>query len=115
MQDILSQMTRIRGVGGCLLVSSDGLPMASALRGGTDEGQFAAGLGALVDTAMRLCSTFGLGRWSYVNGAGDGGGLLLIATGPAYLAVAVDPTANLALLQLEIKPFAERLAKALTL
>jgi len=41
--------------------------------------------------------------------------LLLIATGPAYLAVAVDPTANLALLQLEIKPFAERLAKALTL
>ena len=28
MQEILAQLTRVRGIGGCLLVSADGLPMA---------------------------------------------------------------------------------------
>ena len=44
MQEILNQLNRVRGVGGSLLVSSDGLPMASALREGIDEAQLAAEL-----------------------------------------------------------------------
>ncbi len=44
MQDILDQLNRVRGVGGSLLISGDGLPMASALRTGVDENNLAAAL-----------------------------------------------------------------------
>jgi predicted regulator of Ras-like GTPase activity (Roadblock/LC7/MglB family) len=115
MNDILEQLNRVRGVGGSLLVSGDGLVMASALRGGLDENQFAASIGTLLDGAARICQNFQLGKLVTVNSGSDQGGMVLVSTGPAFLAIVVDPSANLALLQLETKPFVERITQRLTL
>ncbi len=115
MQQILEQLNRVRGVGGCLLLSNDGLPMASALRSDIDETVLAAALASVVEQASRLCEKIGLGRNRLVQTLGAQGGILLLAAGPGFLGILMDPSANLALLQLEARPFAERIAQRLTL
>ncbi|MBA2482094.1 MAG: roadblock/LC7 domain-containing protein [Planctomycetes bacterium] len=115
MNEILAQLNRVRGVGGCLLVSSDGLVMAAALRQNTDENQFAASLGNILESAGKIVSTFQLGKMASFNAASDQGGVLMVATGPAFLAIVIDPSANLALLQLEAKPFVDRISQRLSL
>jgi predicted regulator of Ras-like GTPase activity (Roadblock/LC7/MglB family) len=115
MQDVLEQLNRVRGVGGSLLVSNDGLVMASALRQGTDENQMAASIGTLLEGANKLVATFQLGKIGAFSAGSDQGGLVLLSTGPAYLAIVIDPSANLALLQLETKPFVERITQRLTI
>ena len=115
MQEILAQLTRVRGIGGCLLVSADGLPMASALRSGTDEDALAATIGELLGAAGRLTQHLELGSTLAFNSLSDNGGILLIATGPAFVVLLVDGGANLALLQIEAKPLIERLAARLVL
>ena len=115
MQEILIQLNRVRGVGGSLLVSGDGLAMASALRDGTDEGQLAATVGSLIEHSQRLTQHLELGAPRHVHAASEQGSLLLLTAGNGYLVVVVDPAANLALLQLEAKPFLERIAQRLSL
>ena len=115
MNELLVQLNQVRGVGGSLLVSQDGLPIASALRQGVEENDLSAALGNLIEGAGRLGTTFKLGRPNGYHAASDNGGILLLATGPAWLAIVIDPSANLALLQLETRPFVERIAQRLTL
>ena len=115
MNDVLDQLNRVRGVGGSLLVSPEGLVMASALRQGTDENNLAAAIGTLLEGASKLVQSFQLGKIGAFNAASDQGGLVLFSTGPAFLAIVVNPSANLALLQLETKPFVERITQRLTL
>ncbi len=115
MQDILDQLNRVRGVGGSVLISADGLPMASALRSGVDENNLAATLSGLIEKSQGLCGRLGLGGCKSVQGFGGNGAVLLFSAGPGFLAVLVDPAANLALLQLEAKPFAEKISQRLSL
>jgi predicted regulator of Ras-like GTPase activity (Roadblock/LC7/MglB family) len=115
MNDVLDQLNRVRGVGGSLLVSAEGLVMASALRQGIDENQIAASLGTLLEGANKIAQVFQLGKIAAFNAASEQGGMVLVSTGPAFLAIVVDPSANLALLQLETKPFVERITQRLTL
>ena len=115
MQEILAQLNRVRGVGGSLLVSNDGLPIASSLRDGADEAGLAASIGPLVEHANRLCSHLTLGQPRHLQANGAQGTLLMSAAGGGYLVVLVDPGANLAMLQLETRPFIERLAQRLSL
>lgn len=115
MQEILIQLNRVRGVGGSLLVSNEGLPMASALREGTDESQLAAAVGGIVEHSQRLSQMLELGAPRHMHAASDQGSLLVLTAGSSYLVVVIDPSANLALLQLEAKPFTERIAQRLSL
>lgn len=115
MQDLLTQLNRVRGVGGSLLVSADGLAMASVLREGTDEAGLSATAGSLIEHSQRLCRHLEIGTLHLVHAASDQGSLLLLTTGTSYLVIIVDPSANLALLQLETRPFLERIAQRLTL
>jgi predicted regulator of Ras-like GTPase activity (Roadblock/LC7/MglB family) len=116
MDAILSQLNRVRGVGGCVLCSPDGLPMASALREDIDEDTIAANIANLISHAHRLSTRMELGKPCMVHAlAEDAGGLLLLAAGPGFLAILTNPNANLALLQLETRPFAEAIAKRLSL
>jgi len=115
MQDILDKLNRVRGVGGSLVISPDGLPMITALRQGTDETATSATLGNLLGAAQRLGEQLGLGGTKSLQTIASAGGLLILPAGPAFLAILMDPTANLALLQLEARPFAERLAQRLSL
>lgn len=115
MQDVLSQLNRVRGVGGSLLVSADGLTMASALRAGTDEAALAAAVGELVGNAQRVAQLLDLGAPGTFTAHTDQGGLLVLACGPAYVAILVDPAANTALLLIEARTVIERIAGRLTL
>lgn len=115
MQEILVQLSRVRGVGGSLLVSNEGLSIASALRDGTDEEKLAADMGPLLQQANMLCSHVSLGTPRLIQANGSQGTLLMTVAGNGFLVILVDPGANLAMLQLEAKPFIERLAQRLSL
>jgi uncharacterized protein len=115
MQEILNQLNRVRGVGGSLLVSGDGLPMASALRDGIDEAQLAATIGSLIEHSNSLTAHMKLGTQKHLHVSSDQGNLLLMNAGNGYLVVVVDQQANLTLMQLETKPFLERIAQRLSL
>ncbi|HEX3138983.1 MAG TPA: roadblock/LC7 domain-containing protein [Rhizobacter sp.] len=94
MQDILIQLNRVRGVGGSLLVSSDGLPMASALREGLDENQLAATVGTLIEHSQSLAKHLNLGTPRHLHTASEQGSLLLLVAGNGYLVVVIDAQAN---------------------
>lgn len=115
MQEILVQLNRVRGVGGSALVSAEGLLMESSLRQGSDESALAAAVGALIDHGQRLAQQLNLGKPASFQAGSDQGGLLIFATGPAWLVLVVDPAANQTMLQLEAKPFIERIAQRLSL
>lgn len=115
MQDILGELNRVRGVGGTLLFNADGLLMESALRSDIDEQSLSAAAGNLIGHAQRLCEAMKIGRQTGFSSHGDQGGLMICAAGPATLLVLLDPSANLALLRLEVKPFVERIAQRLSL
>ncbi|GDY13273.1 hypothetical protein LBMAG53_21510 [Planctomycetota bacterium] len=115
MDEILVQLNRVRGVGGSLLCSADGLPIATALREGADESRLAAAVASLVESASRMASMLQLGSVASTAATSDTGSILLLAAGNAYLVIVADPAANLALLQLEAKPFVERIAQRLSL
>ena len=115
MNDILTQLNRIRGIGGSLLCSPDGLPMASALRTDIDEDELAATIATLIGHAYRLTTSMTHGKPVLINISGAQGGLVLLAAGSAFLIIITDPHANLALLQLEVKPFVDAIMQRLSL
>ncbi len=115
MDEILAQLTRVRGVGGALLVSADGLTMASSLRSGIDENALSAAIGETIGTAQRVTSSLSLGACTGFTATTDQGALLLLATGPAFVVLLTDTGANLALVQIESKPLVERLGARLAL
>jgi uncharacterized protein len=115
MEEILDKLNRVRGVGGSMLISSDGLAMATALRQGSDESAISAGISTLLENALRLCKELGFGKNRAVQVLSAQGGVLVLPAGSAFLTILIDPTANLALLQLEAKPFAERIAQRISL
>ena len=115
MDEILGQLTRVRGVGGAILVSSDGLTMATALRSGIDENALAASLGEVLGTAQRIAGNLNLGNFSGFSATTEQGAMLLLAAGPAFLVLLTDAGANLALVQIESKPLVERLGARLAL
>lgn len=115
MQDILSELNRVRGVGGSLLFNADGLLMESALRSDIDEQSLAAAAGNLLSQAQRMCDALAIGRQSTLSAHGEHGGIMVSSAGPATLLLLLDPTANLALLRLEAKPFIDRIVQRLSL
>lgn len=115
MEALLDQLVKLRGVGGCLVVSTEGLTMASRLRSDQEEDEISAQIAELVSRSMGLCQRCDIGSPRMVHCQFESGGLAIMAAGPAYLSVLVDPSANLALLQLELKPFVEAIAKRLAM
>lgn len=115
MDQILDQLSRLRGIGGTVLLSPDGLPMASRLRSDVDEDGFAAVVADLLSQARALCERMSLGNAGMLHAQSEEGGLVLMAAGPCYLAIIIDPNANLALLQLETRPFVDAIAKQLAI
>ncbi|MDA3962986.1 MAG: roadblock/LC7 domain-containing protein [Planctomycetota bacterium] len=115
MEQMLDQLVKLRGVGGCMLVSPEGLPMASHLRTDQDEDSFAALVAELVTRSQGLAERTAIGTPQMLHVNFAAGAVAIMAAGPSYLAVIVDPNANLALLQLELKPFVEAITKRLAI
>lgn len=115
MNAILEQLNRIRGIGGSLVLNADGLPMASLLREGVDEDGLSAILATAFERIKRMCEGVNVGKPKIVNLQSAEGALVIMATGDNYLAILVDPQANLALLELETRPFLDAIKKKLSL
>lgn len=115
MDAILEQLGRLRGVGGSIVLSHDGLPMASLLRDGIDEDGLCATLADLLDRCRRMCDGVGVGLPRMLDLQSDGGAIVLRSIGENYLAILVDPQANLALLDLETRPIVDALRNKLSL
>jgi predicted regulator of Ras-like GTPase activity (Roadblock/LC7/MglB family) len=115
MDEILAQLTRVRGVGGAVLVSADGLTMASALRGGLDENALSAAIGEILGVGNRLLGALALGAYQGFTASTDQGSLIILAAGPAFVVLLADAGANLALVTIESKPLVERLGARLAL
>lgn len=97
-----------------VLVSVDGLTIASALPGGIEEDRVSAMSAAMLSLGERIAGELGRGGLEQVYVKGAGGYVLLTAVGTeAVLTALARPTAKLGLIFLEMRRAAEDLEKML--
>ena len=94
------------------VVSTEGLPMASALPPHVEEDRLAAMSGALLTLGERAASGLGKGELAQVFVEGDQGYVVLMAAGGSAAVVAVTgESAKVGLLLFEMRRTAERVAE----
>ncbi|RME39305.1 MAG: hypothetical protein D6793_01285 [Thermoflexia bacterium] len=97
-----------------VLVSVDGLTIASALPGGVEEDRVSAMSAAMLSLGERIAGELGRGALEQVYVKGAGGYVLLTAVGTeAVLTALARPAAKLGLVFLEMRRAAEDLARML--
>ena len=102
--------TRVPGVEAGLVVTHEGLPIASALPPDADEERIAAMCAAAHSTAERICKELGKGEVQMSFVRGEGGYVLVTSAGPnAILMVMTSPEAKLGLLFLEMRRLAKEI------
>ncbi len=115
MDNLLQQLNTVRGVGGSLLISDEGLTMASSLRNDIDEESVAASAADIIERSKSMSEKLNNEAPTLIHSQGQNGGIIVLAAGQAFLVILTDPNSNLALLQLEATPYAESIAKQLSL
>jgi predicted regulator of Ras-like GTPase activity (Roadblock/LC7/MglB family) len=104
VKDILARLCRVPGISGTMMVSADGLLVASqtSLGGRESEEAAAAVAGNLARGARTAIERLGRGELKHLTVSGPGGRAVLVASGSGYLVALVGSEANLGLVQLEI-------------
>jgi len=112
MDAALDRVTRVRGVRGAMLVSSDdGLVVAEALMEGVRGNAVAALAASLATRLGRAMDAAGAGEQRFVHLAAAKGKLLLMPAPAGMLLVALtDQRANVGLARLEMQQAVEGLA-----
>lgn len=99
---------------GAALVSMDGLPLASALPGGTDEDRVAAMGAAALAMGARTAAELKRGNLEQVLVKGNGGYIILVQAGSEAVLQAISTSdAKLGILLYEMKQTARQLATQL--
>ena len=102
--------TRIPDVEAGLVVTPEGLTIASALPPDADEERIAAMCAAAHSTAERICKELGKGEAQMSFVRGEGGYILVTSAGPnAILMLMTGPEAKLGLLFLEMRRLAKEI------
>jgi hypothetical protein len=111
-QVLRSLVTNTPDLEGAALVSSDGLPLASALSAEVDEDRVSAMAAALLSLGGRTCEELARGELEqvYVRG-GDGYVVLIRAGADNVLETIAGPAAKLGMVLLEMKRAAVELAR----
>lgn len=105
---------RSQDVEGAMLVTLDGLPLASALPQGADEDRVAAMAAAALSMGARTTAELRRGTLEQVLVKGDSGYVVIIASGPdTVLAVISTGEAKLGMLLYEMKLAARDIAREL--
>ncbi len=113
---ILQELIKNAGIEGAALVSSDGLPIASALGTGFEEDRIAAMSAAILSLGERVAEELEKGTLEQITIKGDTGYVILTGIGQeAVLTVLADNNVKLGLLLMEIKRSQENLKKAMEL
>ncbi|HDJ26410.1 MAG TPA: hypothetical protein ENF34_03755 [Candidatus Bathyarchaeota archaeon] len=101
---------RIPDVEAGLVVTPEGLTIASALPPDADEERIAAMCAAAHSTAERICRELGKGEAQMSLVRGEGGYILVTSAGPsAILMIMTRPEAKLGLLFLEMRRLAKEI------
>lgn len=117
MKEILSRLCRMPGVSGVLMVSADGLLIASesGLGGKAAEETASAMVGNLCRSVSAALEKLGRGQLKNVCVSGAGGRVMVARAGGAYLAAILDGEVNLGMLQLEVGAAANEAARNISL
>ena len=112
MKPILVELNETLGARGSLVVSRDGLLIASAVGPDAQVERLAAmGAGILSDVGRSLAAA-GMAEFTQCEVAAEQGKVILVAAGPAYLLVLVGPRIEIGPGSVEIRSAARLVAKA---
>ncbi len=112
MRNILRSLQESVGVRGCLLVSQDGIVIASELPADLEEESIGAIASALVLSTVEAIDHAGFGTFSRYVMASTNGKMVLVDADVGFLVVVTDMNINLDLTMVDILGAAYRLKKA---
>ncbi|MCS7262787.1 MAG: roadblock/LC7 domain-containing protein [Aquificaceae bacterium] len=107
---VLQELIRNTGLEGALLVSADGLPIASVLKPGMEEDRIAAMSAAILSLGERVSEELAKGTLEQITVKGHDGYVILTGVGKeAVMVVLADNNAKLGLLLMEIRKSQDKL------
>ncbi len=111
MEDILRHLEGEAGVKGSLLLSPDGVVVASRMAGGREEERVAALFSFLVRKATTHFRDNRLGTFEHFVMNSTFGKVIVVNAGVGYLVVVTDPLVNLRATLVEVLSAAYRIRK----
>jgi predicted regulator of Ras-like GTPase activity (Roadblock/LC7/MglB family) len=111
-QVLRALVTNTPDVEGAAMVTTDGLPLASALPSGADEDRVSAMAAAVLSMGERTAQELQRGTLEQVYVKGDTGYVILMQSGPeAVLEAIAGPSAKLGMVLLDMKRAAQELSR----
>ena len=112
MKDILSELNETISGRGSVILSKDGLLIASEVRSDTDVERLSALGAAIVTEIGKSMQNAGLQTFSQVEVAAEQGKVILVEAGPTYLLVLLGARLEIGPGSIEIRSAAHRIARA---
>jgi uncharacterized protein len=109
MRRVLKQLNDVVGVKGSLVVTKDGIVIASHLSKQLEQDVVAAIAANVIRSTSRNFERRGMSHFSRFTLVASHGKIVLADTGPAYLVVALDKSVELAPVDIEIESAAMRI------
>ena len=115
MKTVLSEINRLAGVQGCLLIGKDGLIIASDLSVDINDDAIGAMSSNVLAGLERALERMNLGRFTRYIVTGRDSRVAMYRAGPTILLVLMDKEANLGLIALEIREAIQAIEKKASL
>jgi predicted regulator of Ras-like GTPase activity (Roadblock/LC7/MglB family) len=112
MRELLSELNETAGIRGSMIVTRDGMIVASLLGKGLDEEKVAAMVSSLVVSTLKLMAARDLGDFTRLTLNATHGKLIFTDTGAAYLVVVLEKDIDLGPAAIEIRSAARRIREA---
>lgn len=112
MREHLTDLNETAGIRGSMIVTRDGMVVASRLGKGLDEEKVAAMASSIVVSTLKLLEARNLGEFSRFTLNASHGKLVFCATGAAYLVVVLEKDIDLGPAAIEIRSAARRIQDA---
>ncbi len=111
MEDILARLDQEAGIRGSLLLSSDGVAVASRLGAGLDEERVAALFSYTVRKGLRSFEKSHQQPFEHVVISSTFGKVVIVNAGVGYLVVVTDPLVNLGATLVEVLSAGDQIRK----
>ena len=115
MQKTLSELNKLRGVLGSLLVDRDGIVIASDLKSEINEGAFGAVASSVLSGLKRALERMALGNFRRYIVTGRSARIAMYQVGHTVLLLLMEKDVNLGMITLEIRETIEELEQKLSL
>jgi predicted regulator of Ras-like GTPase activity (Roadblock/LC7/MglB family) len=112
VKDILANLNETLGARGSLVVSRDGLLVASDVLSDVHLDRLAAMGAAILSDVRRSLASAGMAEFDHCEVAAEQGKVVLVSAGPLYLLVLVGARIEIGPGSVEVKSAARRVAKA---